>query len=169
MLGKIEDRRRRGWHGWMASLMQWTWVRANSRRCWRTGKPGVLQFMGSHRVEHDWVTASSAWSCLLHLLHHPCSQVDASIPRSPSFIWFLGWVSHSCRWWWDPCWRQSWKHDPQLSSLSDMSGAWSGCQATQSTGSSTGTKISYLVWKRYHRVWEGTLNWGFSPLFCCCC
>ena len=26
----------RGWDGWMASLTQWTWVWANSRRCWRS-------------------------------------------------------------------------------------------------------------------------------------
>ena len=32
----------RGWNGWMASLTQWTWVWASSRRWWRTGKPGVL-------------------------------------------------------------------------------------------------------------------------------
>ena len=37
----------RGWDGWMASPTQWTWVWANSRRWWRTGKPGVLQPMGS--------------------------------------------------------------------------------------------------------------------------
>ena len=37
----------RGWDGWMASLTQWTWAWANSRRWWRTGKPGVLQSMGS--------------------------------------------------------------------------------------------------------------------------
>ena len=35
----------RGWDGWMASQTQWTWVWANSRRQWRTGKPGVLQSM----------------------------------------------------------------------------------------------------------------------------
>ena len=33
--------------GWMASLTQWTWVWASSRRWWRTGKPGVLQSMMS--------------------------------------------------------------------------------------------------------------------------
>ena len=58
-LGKIEGRRRRvdrGWDGWMASPTQWTWVGANSERWWRTGKPGVLQSMGSQRVAHDWVT-----------------------------------------------------------------------------------------------------------------
>ena len=41
--------------GWMASLTQWAWVWACSRRWWRTGKPGVLQFMRSQRVVHDWV------------------------------------------------------------------------------------------------------------------
>ena len=46
----------RGWDGWMASLTQRTWVWANSGRMWRTGKPDVLQSMGSQRVGHDWVT-----------------------------------------------------------------------------------------------------------------
>ena len=36
----------RGPDGWMASLTQWTWVWAGSRRQWRTGKPGMLQSMG---------------------------------------------------------------------------------------------------------------------------
>ena len=45
MLGKIEGRRRRGQDGWMASPTQWTWVWASSGR-W-TGKPGMLQSMGS--------------------------------------------------------------------------------------------------------------------------
>ena len=60
MLGKVEGRRRRGWQrmtdGWMASLTQRAWVWANSRREWRTGKPGVLQSMGSQRVGHHSVT-----------------------------------------------------------------------------------------------------------------
>ena len=59
MLGKIEGRRRRGrqgWDGWMVSPTRWTWVRANSRRWWRTGKPGMLQSVWSQRVEHDLVT-----------------------------------------------------------------------------------------------------------------
>ena len=46
----------RGWDGWMASLTQWTWVWANSRSWWWTERPGVLQFMGSQRVGHDWAT-----------------------------------------------------------------------------------------------------------------
>ena len=46
----------RGWDGWMASLTWWTWVWVNSGSWWWTGRPGVLQFMGSQRVGHDWVT-----------------------------------------------------------------------------------------------------------------
>ena len=46
----------RGWDGWMASLTRWTWVSVNSG-CWRwTGKPGMLRFMGSQRVGHDWAS-----------------------------------------------------------------------------------------------------------------
>ena len=41
---------------WMASPTQWTWVWANSRREARTGKPGMLQFLGSQRVRHDLTT-----------------------------------------------------------------------------------------------------------------
>ena len=57
--GKTEGRGEegdRGWDGWMASMTQWTWVWANSRRWWRTGKPGVMQSMGSKRVRHDLAT-----------------------------------------------------------------------------------------------------------------
>ena len=42
----------------VCSLTQWTWVWANSGSWWRTGKPGVLQFMGSQRLTRlsDWTT-----------------------------------------------------------------------------------------------------------------
>ena len=58
MLGKIEGRRRRGRQRmrWMASPTQWTWVWASSGSWWWTGKPGMLQSMGSQRVRHDWAT-----------------------------------------------------------------------------------------------------------------
>ena len=46
----------RGWDGRMAALTQWTWVWVNSTSWWWTGKPGVLQSIGSQRVGHDWVT-----------------------------------------------------------------------------------------------------------------
>ena len=37
----------RGWGGWMAWLIRWTWVWASSGSWWWTGKPGVLLSMGS--------------------------------------------------------------------------------------------------------------------------
>ena len=46
----------RGWDGWMASLTRWTWVWVDSGSLWWTGRPGVLWFMGSQRVGHDWAT-----------------------------------------------------------------------------------------------------------------
>ena len=41
---------------WGQEDTQWTWVWINSRSWWWTGKPGMLWFMGSQRVGHDWVT-----------------------------------------------------------------------------------------------------------------
>ena len=46
----------RGWEGWMASPTQWTWVWVDTGSWWWTGRPGMLQFMGSQRVRHDWAT-----------------------------------------------------------------------------------------------------------------
>ena len=46
----------RGWDGWMASPTQWIWVWVDSGSWWWTGRPGVLWFMGSQTVGHDWVT-----------------------------------------------------------------------------------------------------------------
>ena len=55
----------RGWDGWMASPMQWTWT-------WQTwgdgvGQTGMLQFMGSQRVGHDQVTDWQQQSLLIGL------------------------------------------------------------------------------------------------------
>ena len=50
------EERNRGWDSCMASLTRWTWVSVNSGSWWWTGRPGVLRFMGSQRVRHDWVT-----------------------------------------------------------------------------------------------------------------
>ena len=51
-----EEKRVTGWDGWMTSPTQWTWVWVNSGSWQWTGRPGVLQSIGSHRVGHDWVT-----------------------------------------------------------------------------------------------------------------
>ena len=51
--GEGDDRE---WDGWMASPTRCTWVWVTSGRWWWTGRPGVLQNMGSQRVGHDWAT-----------------------------------------------------------------------------------------------------------------
>ena len=46
----------RGWDGWMTSSTRWTWVWVDSGSWWWTGRPGVLQSMGSQKVRHGWAT-----------------------------------------------------------------------------------------------------------------
>ena len=50
----------RGWDGWMASPTLWTWVWVSSRGWWWTGKPGLLQSMGSQSqtLLSDWTEHS---------------------------------------------------------------------------------------------------------------
>ena len=40
----------------MSSRTHWTWVWVDFGSWWRTGRPGVLRFIESQIVEHDWVT-----------------------------------------------------------------------------------------------------------------
>ena len=68
-LGARGEGNDRGWDGWMASLTRWTWVLVNSGSWWWTGRPGVLWFMGSQRVGHDWATELT-WFLLSGRLHH---------------------------------------------------------------------------------------------------
>ena len=88
MLGKIEGQRRRGnigWDGWMASSTHWTWIWVDSGSWWWTGRPGVLWFMGSQRVGHNWATELN-WTVVKNL---PASAGDARdtglIPGSGGF------------------------------------------------------------------------------------
>ena len=57
------------WDGWMASLTWWTWVWVNSGSWWGTGRPGVLRFMGSQRVGHNWAT-DLIWSDIYIYIHY---------------------------------------------------------------------------------------------------
>ena len=73
--GEGEDR---GWDGWMASPTQWTGVWVDSGSWWWTGRPGVLQSMGSQRVRHDWATELN-WN----------KQLSLNIVL---LIWFYIWI-----------------------------------------------------------------------------
>ena len=70
MLGKLKaggEVDERGWDGWMASLTQWTWVWVNSWSWWWTGRPGVLQSMGSQIFWQDWATKLN-WTLPIHVI-----------------------------------------------------------------------------------------------------
>ena len=58
MLGGIGGRRRRGRQRkrWLDGITDSMDVWVNSGSWWWTGRPGVLQFMGSQRVGHVWAT-----------------------------------------------------------------------------------------------------------------
>ena len=64
----------RGWDGWMASSTRWTWVWVNSGSWWWTGRPGVLRFMGSQRVGHDWATELNWTDTSRALWSFPCGS-----------------------------------------------------------------------------------------------
>ena len=72
--GKIEGERRRGqqrirWLDGITDSMDVS-LGVNSGSGWWTGRPGMLQFMGSQRVGHDWATDliwSDVWNRQLGL------------------------------------------------------------------------------------------------------
>ena len=68
MGGEGDDR---GWNGWMASPIRWTWVWVSSGSWWWIGKTGVLQSMGLQRVGHDWATELN-WTEHLHICVFSC-------------------------------------------------------------------------------------------------
>ena len=64
-----EEKGTTGWDDWMASLTQWTWVWVNSGSWWWTGRPGVLRFVGSQRVGHDWATELNGYPFFSNFIH----------------------------------------------------------------------------------------------------
>ena len=85
-LGAGGERDDRGWDGWMASLTRWTWLWVNSGSWWWTGRPGVLRFMGSQRVGHDWATELN-WTelILLNTAFLGVSKQGRRVPSQPHF------------------------------------------------------------------------------------
>ena len=83
MLGGIGGRKKRrddrGWDGWMASPTRWTWVWVISGSWWWTGRPGVLQFMGSQRVGHDWTELNWTNAQHTHTHMHSSSSISTQL------------------------------------------------------------------------------------------
>ena len=110
MLGGFGRRKRRdnrGWDGWMALLTQWTWVGVNSGSWWWTGRLGVLQFMGSQRVGHDWATELNwkpTW-LIFHKLSKCWFKWSPWIWKSDIQALYVKWLSTTnlpALWIWNP-------------------------------------------------------------------
>ena len=98
MLGKIEGGRTRGdrgWDGWMASPTWWTWVWVSSGSWWVTGKPGILQSMGSQRVGHDWVTELIPMQLHMWFCGATCKYGCTRHVSSTLYMW--EWSERICR------------------------------------------------------------------------
>ena len=68
----------------MVSPTQWTWVWVSSRSWWWTGRPGVLQSMGSQSVRQGWATELTDWlQCLIH--NRNSMRIHSFLP--PLLIW----------------------------------------------------------------------------------
>ena len=93
LLDTINRRRdNRRWDGWMASATRWTWVWVNSGIWWWTGRPGMLQFMGSQRVGYDWATELNWINVFLGGKEAACNAgAWSSVPWSKMIPWRRKW------------------------------------------------------------------------------
>ena len=88
----------------MASPTQWTWVWVNSGSWWWTGRPGVLQFMGSQSVRHDWATELSwtEWAWIELIVISIIADTNKTNENSWSFIDYHGYArrrkKHKKKW-----------------------------------------------------------------------
>ena len=98
MLGKMKagEGDNRGWDGWMASPTQWTRVWANSRRWWRTGKPGMLHSMG---VTKSW-TQLSSWTTTVRSLGSNRCRKFASANNKKHILIKRTWISSRINYMW---------------------------------------------------------------------
>ena len=72
-----EEGHNKGWDGWMASPTRWIWVWASSGSWWWTGRPRVLQSMGSPRVGQDWTTTDMVddFPAVLNIKTEQCKRL----------------------------------------------------------------------------------------------
>ena len=89
---------------WMALLMQWTWTWANSRRWWGTGRPDVLQSMGSQRVGLDLATEQQQW--YIYIFTHTHTHIYSHLLYLSICWWTLS--LHPCLAYCKQCCYEHW-------------------------------------------------------------
>ena len=141
----------RGWDDWMAPPAQWWWVWASSGRWWRTGKPGVLQPMGSQTLGHKWVTEQQNIVLMFLGICQPYSYL------SPSF--HLGQLfSHlyKCLLTWTFLREYTMDCSPPISSVHEILQArileWVASPFSRSFQPRDSTQVSYTA-GRFFTIW----------------
>ena len=96
------ERDDRGWDGWMASVTRWTCVGVIPGNWWWTGKPGMLQSMGSKSwtplsgwTELNWtetITCVILWVLYYFFFLWLCSSTQ-TIKHYVSIVFYLFCVS----------------------------------------------------------------------------
>ena len=134
----------RGWDGWVASLTRWMWVWVNSGSWWGTGRPGMLQFLGSQRVGHDWATelnwTSMWWTSLV-------AQMVKNLPAMWE-TWVQSWVGKIP-------WRRQWLATPVFlpgEFLAQMSYSPWSCRVRHDWATNTLVKCVRLLYMAFHSL-----------------
>ena len=95
-----------GWDGWMASPTWSTWLWVNSGSWWWTGRPGVLRFMGSQRVGHNWATELNWVYSSGHFEQiNEAFLVASFIRKNHLLTWYI--ISSAVGNVFSKCWRKS--------------------------------------------------------------
>ena len=88
----------------LVKAMVWTWLWVNSGSWWCTGRPGVLRFMGSQRVGHDWVTELNWNEWLKKIVIYQFVFLEAGEGVQPGCTLYRDFGENafiaSCSFWW---------------------------------------------------------------------
>ena len=154
----------------MASLTRWTWVWVNSGSWGWTGRPGVLRFMGSQRVGHDWATELN-WTepkigvavIQLHFFHVSL-DIDSPTVQGSSFSHLLNLQSSNISYLLFIC--------SPSSAIPTGSFCCSSLAASAFRAYTRHTPI-FVPWHwLFSFAWNALLSgylYTFFSFFCCCC